>query len=294
MSSWSSWVDGNLGVAASDEPPEAQGERVVSVLSSIMDWAHTVDTQALLNWFPPADPPTKESSPSGPADDDGVWIVSRFTTTYLDQWPTQALRKEWLYLHGQHSSPCSSLEMNARKVPEADLAKQMTDRLAEHPSSQPGPSVQLAHMLVLPAVRFLNEGRRVEASALFEAAVHHNPGDPHALNNLGFCLLPDDPERAHKYLEKAARTGRGDRQLIDTNRILALAVLSRWTSAIDLATTYLQQHVDGPSRSSATWLWDIDPVFQGNDPELITCHDLSAYVETIMAKVNDHTESTLD
>ena len=51
MSSWSSWVDGNFGVAVSDEPPEAQGERVVSVLSSIMDWAHTVDTQALLNWF---------------------------------------------------------------------------------------------------------------------------------------------------------------------------------------------------------------------------------------------------
>ena len=227
MSSWSSWVDGNLGVAASDEPLEAQGERVISVLSSIMDWAHTVDTQALLNWFPPVDPPTKESRPSGPPDDDGVWIVSRFTTTYLHQWPIQALRKEWLYLHGQHSPPCSPLEMNAREVPEADLAKQMADRLAKQPSSQPGPSTQLAHMLVLPAVSFLNEGRRVEASALFEAAVHHNPGNPDALNNLGFCLLPDDPERAHKYLEKAARTGRGDRQLIDTNRILALAVLGR-------------------------------------------------------------------
>lgn len=299
MSSWSSWVGDNLGVAASDEPPEALGERGASVLSSIMQWAHTVDTQALLNWFPPADPPTKESSPSGPPDDDGRWIVARFTTTYLHQWPIQALRKEWLYLHGQHSPPCSPLEMNAREVPEADLAKQMADRLAEQPSAQHDPSsqhdpAQLAHMLVLPAVSFLNEGRRVEASALFEAAVHHNPGDPDALNNLGFCLLPDDPERAHKYLEKAARTGRGDRQLIDTNRILALAVLGRRTSAIDLATTYLQQHADSPPRPSATWLWDIDPVFQGNDPELITCHDLSAYVETIMEKINDHTGSTLD
>ena len=171
MGSWSSWVDSNFGKAAPAEPPEAQGERFVSILSSIMDWAHTVDTQALLHWFPPVDPPTTESSPSRPKDDDGVWIVSRFTETYLRQWPPQALRKEWLYLHGQHSPPCSPLEMNAREVPEADLAKQMADRFAEHPSSQREPSpkrkpAQLAHMLVSPAVDFLNEGRRVEAAAL--------------------------------------------------------------------------------------------------------------------------------
>ena len=35
-------------------------------------------------------------------------------------------------------------------------------------------------------------------------------------------------------------------------------------------------------------------MLQGNDPELVPWRDLSAYVETIMAKINDRTGSALD
>ena len=280
-SSWFSWVDSHLGVSASDQPSGVQGEHGALVLTSILQWAHTVDTQALLNWFPPDDSPSK-TGPSGPADEDGVWIIERFTATYLHQWSEQSLRKEWLYLHGQHAPPCSPLEMSAREMSETDLAKQIAERFVEDSSSRQVTSAQLAHMLVEPAVSFLNEGRRVEASALFEAAVHHNPDSPDALNNLGFCLLPDDPERALEYLEKATQAGHGDRQLIDANRILVLTVLRRRTSALDLATTYLQQYEDSPPRPSDAWLWDMDSVLQGNDPELIETRDLSAYVATLL------------
>lgn len=290
-SSWSTWVDSHLGVPASDQPSGGLGEHGASVFSSIMQWADTVDTQALLNWFPPDDP--LEHKPAGPSDEDGIWIIARFTGTYLEHWPPQALRKEWRYLHGQHSPPCSPLEMSARVVPENELAKQMADRFAEDASPH-SDSTQLADKLVPPAVSFLNDGRRVEAAALFEAAVHHNPDSPDALNNLGFCLLPDDPARALELLERATRAVHGDRQLSDANRVLTLAVLGRRTSAVDLATTYLREHEDSPPRPSRTWLWDIDSVLRGNEPVLIQERDLAAYVATLLEKLNSYTGLTRD
>ena len=173
---------------------------------------------------------------------------------------------------------------------EPELAKEMADRLARRPSDYRGPAVDLTDTLFMPALNFLNEGRRVEAAALFEVAVNHDPNDPYALNNLGFCLLPDNPEQALRYFEKAIATGRALTQLTDTNRVLALAALGRRTSAIDLATTFLQQHADSPPRPSQAWLWDIDPVLQGTDPDLIECRDFLDYVATILAKLDSHTE----
>jgi len=166
---WSSLADEYLGDAEPDSSVEALGEAFEPLLSPILAWALGTTADDLFDWTPPTrsllEKPPVEAV--GDPDEDGVWIVQRFTRTYLEQWSVPALRKEWLYLHGQYSAPCSSLDMSIREVSEIELAMVMADRLA----TDTPPLPQLAHSLVEPAVSFLTEGRRVEAAALFEAAV---------------------------------------------------------------------------------------------------------------------------
>lgn len=291
MSSWSSWVGEVLEASDPSQPTTAHGARHDPLLPATMHWAHTADAHALLAWTPPTLPPASAVSDASARkpDADGRWIVTRFTKTYLEHWDPSSLCKEWLYLHGQHPPPCSPLEMGVREVPEPELAKEMADRLARQPSEHHGHVPDLADSLVMPAVRFLSEGRRVEAAALFEAAVSNNPDNPGALNNLGFCLLPDDPERALVLFEKAVSTGRNDKALTDANRILALAALGRHTSAIDLATTFLQQHTNSPQRPSRSWLWDIESILDDKKPILIECHELLSYVTMIQQRLESQT-----
>ena len=272
-SGWAALADSYLD-AAGQESTDRSVKRLL--FRAVQAWTLTASVNDLMDWVPPSlpllqEPPTAATEEEKKAEEDGGWIFERFTKTYLTSWSETALRKEWAYLHGQYHPPCLSLEMGVREVPESDLAKEMADRFAT-PRHQP----QLADEMVEPAVKFLNEGRRLEASALFEAGLHIDPNSPNALNNLGFCLLPDDPKRALKYLDRAIVTGHGDVELINVNRMLALAMLGRQTSMLDLAADHLHRYADsGPRRRS--WLWDIKSVLSGNDPKLIECRDLLGY-----------------
>ncbi len=258
---------------------ESLGKAFEAVLNPIIVWALTADLDDLIDWKAPARPLLDIAPPElvVDTDEDGQWIVDRFTKTYLEEWSDASLRKEWLYLHGQHEAPCLPLEMAVRQVQASELSPVMADRFVAGKVRQ---RPQLARRLVEPAIHFLKDGRRVEAAALFEAAVRREPDSCDALNNLGFCLLPDDPGRSIEYLNRASATGRGDVELIDTNRILALAAAGRLTSALDLAATHCQRYANSGSRAIA-WLWDIDTVLTKGEPALVECRDLAAYVEQI-------------
>ena len=276
---WLSLASNHVDFTEDGSPPQASSEELGALLGLTMGWAMSANAENLVNWVPPAsrlfeEQPDLATSP----DDDGTWIFERFTKTYLKDWTLPALRREWKYLHGQHDAPCPPTDMRVRKVSEPDLAMVMADRLAAEVSPPTEPPSDLAEKLVVPAVNFIEEGRRMEAAALFEAAVHNEPHDPASLNNLGFCLLPDHPARALEYLERAAAAGHGDSELYDANRILALVSSGRYTSAIDLATAYLERHETTASRAS-TWLWAIDSVLEGDTPELIEYRNLRDYVE---------------
>ena len=264
----------------------------LSIILAVFSWASAAKPQDLFNWTPPTNPsfelPT--TKPLSQVEEGTDWIYQRFTLTYLEKWSESSLRQEWLYLHGQCSPPCLSLEMDVRQIPVIELAVAIADKLASH-DGRVGRTEQLSDSLVMPAINFLTEGRRVEAAALFEAALHNNPTSPEALNNLGFCLLPDDPERALGYLEKAAATGRGDIELITVNRLLSLASVGRRTSVIDLAATHLRRFSNKSARPQ-TWLWDIGSVLHKKKPKLIKCHDLASYAITIQEMISDGTDAT--
>ena len=166
--------------------------------------------------------------------------------------------------------------MRVREVSANDLARVMADRLG----AEPRPSEELTSMLVEPALTFLKEGRRTEAAALFEAALRHSPNDALALNNLGFCLLPDDPEEALRHLDASIGTDQAYLELTNANRLLALVLLGRWTSACDLAETHLDRFANSSPRESV-WLWDIDPLLHDSGAAVIECDDIGSYVEAL-------------
>ena len=263
-----------------------------SLFMAVSSWALSATTGELFDWNPPVHPSFEAPPPRiDHIEDDAAWIYERFTITYLDKWSESSLCKEWLYLHGQCSAPCLPLEMSVREIPATDLALVMADKLASQDTVPRKPD-QLSDSLVLPAINFLIEGRRMEAAALFEAAVHNDPDSVDALNNLGFCLLPDNPERALRYLEKAAATGHGDVELINVNRLLGLASVGRRTSALDLAATHLHRYANKGPRPQ-TWLWEIESVLRSNEPQLIKCYDLASYVIAIQEMINNETGTTL-
>ena len=214
-----------------------------AILSTTMNWANTASWDDLVNWCPPPLPLIGDTPVNPHRIGDELWIIERFTKTYLSEWSVAALRCEWLYLHGQHLSPSDPTEMRVREVSANDLAKVMADRLGAEPS----PSEQIISMMLKPALKFLEDGRRTEAAALFEAALRHNPNNADALNNLSFCLIPDGPAQALRHLDAAIDTGQADIELTTADRLLVLILLGRWTSACGLATP----HWNGSTGSTA-------------------------------------------
>ena len=262
----------------SDPEPsaEAMSQGFEGILTTTMNWAMTASWDELADWSPPPPPHTDDTVSQLRKAEGDTWITERFTKTYLNEWSVAALRSEWGYLHGQHLPPCDPSEMRVREIPVNDLARVMADRLG----AEPRPSEQCINMMVRPAVKFLEEDRRTEAAALFEAALRLDPHNAYALNNLGFCLLPDDPEKALQYLDAAIETGSADMEIANANRVLALALLGRWTSACDLAAAHLNRHGDSSPRGPV-WLWDGSSLLSDNIAELITCDDIGNYVAAL-------------
>ena len=160
-----------FGTDDSDSGPyRSDGAWLGDLYGAIIKWSLACSLEELLDWMPPA--PERFSRPLAlpdpHSDDDGTWIVERFTRTFLWEWSVPSLRREWLYLHGQHPAPCSAEDMEVRAVSENELALLMADRLA----AEPPPYSQLSARLVGSAASFITEGRRREAVALFEATLH--------------------------------------------------------------------------------------------------------------------------
>src|SRR5690606_35111907 len=85
---------------------------------------------------------------------------------------------------------------------------------------------------------YLRERRVREAAALFEFVTKEEPKDAAALNNLGFCQIPDNPEVALHNLEKAARLGYRPQAINVYNQICCLMALGRFRAAFKTATDF--------------------------------------------------------
>lgn len=252
------------------------------IRTHIIAWANSVSFDELIDWKIPIQIDSIEVHQVLPTPDPiGQWIIDRFTRTYLDKWTTESLRKEWDYIHGQEPAPCPPNEMLTRVVLEEELSKVMADRLARSEQRTPA----LADSFVKQAIELLNKGRRDDAILLFKAATLKEPNSAQAYNNLGFCLLPDDPHLALQHFEKALTLDGVDKGLANTNRILTLVMLGRRASAIDLANSVLS--ADNMSGPYFSWLWDYNSLINDNVPQLIECKDLEEYIRGLVEAISN-------
>ena len=229
--------------------------------SRLQIWAGTAPVDDLINCLPPtideflAYDLGSESAVKAKCRRP-LWMIDRFTETYLKDWDIESLRLEWRYQQGSEEPPCTRREMAARSVDANDLARALAEATA-NPVSNTLPAIKST------AIRLLLSGRRNTAAAMFDAARQDHWDDPELQNNYGFCLLPDDPAEALKALELAAKLGFSHTVNI-CNRVLALFKLGRHAAALEVADQAIERWSDLDISGSV--LWD----FTSSEPSLIT------------------------
>jgi hypothetical protein len=258
------------------------------VLKVVHIWVQSVSLADLFDWKPPkgSTEALLESEEIQPDVEVGQWIVDRFCRTYLTDWKPSSLRLEWDYLHGRVGAPCPSTEMLLRETDESDLACVMADHFAK-PSVSP-PFLRL----VEPAVAFLQEGRRVEAAALFEAQLQLEPNHVDLTNNLGFCLLPDDPLKALELFESAQKIGPNE-ILPWVNGVVSLVISGEKERAMETIFLLQEQHAEEIPKFSG-WLWDVRSILNSSEPEATEVNDLGSYLTDILGMLRSPMESVQD
>ena len=272
--------------------PDNADAALNSLMRATLSWSQSAPLTEIIGWTPPSNLETAENGTVGVATSDANWLFDRFTVTYLDDWSTASLRSEWQYLHGELDTPWPRHLTKARRMAEPQLASVIADRLLrEHDRHRSHVHhFSLTDQLVGPALDFLGEGRRIEAAALFEAAIRHDGDDAPAHNNLAFCLLPDRPEAAVSLLERAIKLGGPQFGHFKANCVLALAHAGRYTSALSLAHEFLLSA--NTSFKHDTWhMWKVDGFLDGDEPCIEDCDDLSEYVESIVGWLDNYAYS---
>lgn len=250
------------------------------VIFNLVKWANTASFDDLVNWIPPKEPISFEIDLIKPEMDvKGKWIIDRFTITYLDEWSTDSLCKEWLYIQGKEQAPCLLSDMRLREIPIDRISAVMADRLTKGQSYS---RFSLVSSLVGPSLGFIKEGRRMEAAALFEASIRLESTSADAYNNLGFCILPDNPSRALKYFEKALELDNiHGQQLYIANRILALSILGKRTLVIQEVQNFTCPKW---AKGRGTYImWRVESLDrESQEPEIMECQDLGEYVQDVV------------
>jgi hypothetical protein len=262
------------------------GERIRERLASLprlTTWVHAAPLDEILNWQAPKPEEFRDlSDASLTRFDPNQWLVERFTRTYLDGWSTESLHHEWRYLHAQVLAPCSPAVMAERRIDERDLSCEIAHRAVDAPKTT---SQVPLHGYVDRAAALLGEGRRHAAADMFKIVTEVDKDHTEALNNYGFCILPDDPERALTALRSAAQKGWGTEPVNIANRVLALATLGRRTAALQLAEEHFTNGAE--SRFGSGYLWDINTPLV--EPKLIRVDRVDRYIAELAARVAEET-----
>lgn len=221
-------------------------------------WHHVMSAplESLYAWQAP---PTLEIVAPGNVDREVrrhyVWAADRFTETYEGNWHPDSLREEWRYLRGtDEPTPFSKSLLDSRPMAGARIAEMLADATC----NEYGQDHISTGALKAEAVRFLRDGRRDAAVAVFEAAQRSDPNNAELVNNYGFCLIPDTPDRAIAAMEDAVKLGFADLPINSASRVLALKLLGRNAAALELAEQLLDAVDAGDEHPDSGYLWEYD------------------------------------
>jgi hypothetical protein len=236
----------------------------------ILPWIMRAPLKTLVTLSPPELPRLAESFLISPSDSElyqrYAWLVDRFSTTSLHDWLTSSLYCEYRWQAEQEPPPCPPVLMLDREISEERLNAEIARRaVLQVPNGEPDAESALAVDMAGHARALLLQGRGHEAAALFEFASKRRPADAEARNNLGFCLIPENPKQALWDLEAAARMGYDNTVVNVYNRVCCHSALRQARAAIALADGYWMGQ-DGPPIGAILWRrapnggWDIAEV----------------------------------
>lgn len=207
-------------------------------------------------------------------DDDAVWLRDRFLSTYLDEWATQSLHREYKYQLGRLSGPVPPSEMGRRVV----SAESLESCIARRHALEDGPGTGDFAPLQEEALGLLREGNIDAAASLFQGALFSSPESPRLRNNLAFCLIPTQPEQAVAILEPLHRQG-FERELTAANLATAAVVLGDHESA----RRWAKEVGGSPSPKQSYHLWDVAAV----PAQVIYVEDLLGHVRELIASLDN-------
>lgn len=219
-------------------------------------WVSKWEIEDLVNWTAPVSVGELKNSGSPLSNElvtRSLWLVQRLTQTYCSDWATSSLHLEWLYIHGSETGCCTPSEMRLRKVDASEIAEVLAERSTEKWGSERrvDDSIYRAKDFVRVAAENLAAGKQDAAIAMYEALHQLGPRDPVVTNNLAFCHIPSDPQRALNLLDEAWST-KGSRSTVTiANRTLVLHLLGRDAEALSVAARI----GDCDVHDKTAWLW---------------------------------------
>ena len=187
----------------------------------------------------------------------GQWLWDRFTETHLEDWQPSSLLREWEALQGG-GVPVPLPVWREREPDSETLAFVALQRLTRRERRHaPEPSLR-AENFVSAAISYLERGQVQEAANIFAGLVELRPADGDARNNLGFCLLADDPIEALAILQRASLYPMKQKTINAANRVLALYLVGRVEDAIRLGEEFLEQPADHDDVPCYAWEQNVE------------------------------------
>ncbi|MEU5994900.1 hypothetical protein ABZ806_38490 [Spirillospora sp. NPDC047418] len=194
-------------------------------------WLETAPLEDVLRWTPPEAWP--EPGSAEPADEETkhwTWVVDRFTQTYLAEWSSESLKREYRYLAGAWSPGLPHALLAERELSREDVATALADRaVADDDAVDPATMTSLTGQ----AVALLEEGQRKAAAALLDGARRLRPSDLTLQQNHAFCILVDEPEKARAAFMNALARDTRRPEVALCNLALTEALLGNVQAAFD-------------------------------------------------------------
>jgi hypothetical protein len=208
-----------------------------------------------------------------------AWLVDRFSTNSVRSWLTTSLQYEFRWQDEAEPPPCPEELMIERELEEHELNAELAMRSAHSLGGDPDPQSVLASEVDSHARNLCAQGRHQEAATLFEFAVLRRPYDSEVRNNLGFCLIPENPAVAIKELQAAAHMGYAHPAINAYNRACCYLALEQPRAAMATVEEYWPVKVPDPD---GAMLWQWAP---GADWVLANVEDPNAALADLMINV---------
>lgn len=234
---------------------------LITVVVEYLDpWIRCASVADLLSLRAPTAEWLESKAPGAPPEIEIIeayrWMVERFSVTALEEWSTESLHREYKYVEGAIAPPCPLGLMDDRAVDAGALRGEIARRAVQPAPAQEYPQVRasLAARMTAQATALLHAEQFGAACALFEFALAENADDPAARNNLGFCLIPTDPQRAAEHLKEAARLGYRPVAVNTYNQMVAAYLVSGPAAALTIAEDEWERVSESGTASCTLWV----------------------------------------